>query len=125
ILDECLGAGVPQHSLEWHYRSRHESLIAFSNNRYYDSALITFPAPERRESAVSWRKVDGVYAKGQSRTNAIEAKAMVDEAVRRLTEPAPVEARKSRAIVTLNAEQQRLVEDLLDDARRQNPSIEP
>src|SRR3954453_12201593 len=35
ILDECLGANIPHKQLAWHYRSRHESLIAFSNERYY------------------------------------------------------------------------------------------
>jgi superfamily I DNA and/or RNA helicase len=47
ILDECLAAGVPQHSLDCHYRSRHESLITFSNTRHYDSNLVTFPPPSR------------------------------------------------------------------------------
>src|SRR5690606_30743543 len=107
ILDECLGAGVPKHSLAWHYRSRHESLIAFSNNRYYDNSLITFPAPERRESAVSWHRVEGVYTKGSGRTNPIEAKAMVDATVRLLTDPRFKEAGETLAIVTLNSDQQR------------------
>ncbi|RYD22377.1 MAG: DNA helicase, partial [Lysobacteraceae bacterium] len=53
ILDECIAAGVPQHSLDWHYRSRHESLIAFSNTRYYQGKLVTFPSPETRPSAVT------------------------------------------------------------------------
>jgi very-short-patch-repair endonuclease len=124
ILDECLAAGVPQRSLAWHYRSRHESLIAFSNNRYYESRLITFPAPETRESAVTWRKIDGVYAKGAGRTNQAEAEAMVHETVQRLLDPAFIASRKTLALVTLNSEQQRLVEDLLDKARRQHPRIE-
>ena len=124
ILDECLGAGIPKHSLSWHYRSRHESLIAFSNHRYYDSNLITFPAAVTRLSAVSWKRVDGVYAKGKGRTNQAEAEAMVAEAVARLTDPAFVAAGKTLAIVTLNSDQQKLVEDLLDQARQRCPEIE-
>jgi len=31
--------------LNWHYRSRDESLIAFSNTHIYDDRLITFPGP--------------------------------------------------------------------------------
>lgn len=125
ILDECIAAGVPQHSLDWHYRSRHESLIAFSNTRYYNSKLVTFPAPETRPSAVSWRKVPGVYTAG-ARTNPIEASAIVDEAVRRLRDPAFVDERGaplSLGIITMNAEQMRLVEDLLDKAQRAHPEI--
>jgi very-short-patch-repair endonuclease len=124
ILDECLGAGVPSHSLTWHYRSRHESLIAFSNHRYYESKLITFPAAVTRASAVTWRRIQGVYAKGRDRTNQAEAEAMVAETISRLTDGEFVAAGKTLAIVTLNAEQQKLVEDLLDKARQNHPQIE-
>ncbi|MFT5028512.1 MAG: very-short-patch-repair endonuclease [Candidatus Binatia bacterium] len=125
ILDECLSVGIPRHSLNWHYRSRHESLIAFSNHRYYGGNLITFPAAETRASAVSWRHVSGVYAKGKARTNQIEAEAMVAEIVRRLTSPAAAEKDLSLGIITLNSDQQKLVEDLLDAARKKHPEMEP
>lgn len=126
ILDECIGAGVPQHSLTWHYRSRHESLITFSNYRYYDASLITFPAADTRPSAVSWRKVDGVYAQGKGgRRNQLEAKAIVAEVVKRLTDPEFIASGQSIGIITLNAEQQQLVDDLLDQARRDHREIEP
>ncbi|NNA05923.1 DUF3320 domain-containing protein [Pseudomonas lundensis] len=125
ILDECLGAGVPSHSLSWHYRSRHESLIAFSNHRYYDSNLITFPAAETRASAVEWRRVEGVYAKGKGRYNQAEAEAIVSETVKRLTDPAFIAAGHSIGIITLNSDQQKLINDLLDAARKQYPQIEP
>jgi very-short-patch-repair endonuclease len=125
ILDECLAAGVPQHSLTWHYRSRHESLIAFSNHEYYHDSLVTFPAPDTRESAVSLRRVEGVYAPGSGgRRNQAEAKAIVDEVVKRLTDPAFIRSRQTIGIITLNAEQQQLIDDLLDQARRDHPAIE-
>jgi len=128
ILDECLAAGVAQHSLDWHYRSRHESLITFSNARYYDNKLVTFPPPVTRPSAVSWRRVDGVYARGAGRTNPIEAQAIVNEAVARLCDPGFINEKGeplSLGIITMNAEQMKLVEDLLDQARRTHPEIEP
>lgn len=125
ILDECLGAGVPSHSLSWHYRSRHESLIAFSNHRYYDSSLITFPAAETKASAVEWRRVEGVYAKGKGRCNQAEAEAIVNETVKRLTDPAFIAAGYSIGIITLNSDQQKLINDLMDAARQQYPQIEP
>jgi very-short-patch-repair endonuclease len=124
ILDECLGAGLPQHTLEWHYRSQHESLIAFSNSRYYENRLITFPAPVTRASAVSWRRVDGVYAKGKGRTNQAEAEAMVAEVVTRLTDAEFAASGKTLGIIVLNADQQKLIEDLLDQARRREPALE-
>jgi very-short-patch-repair endonuclease len=123
ILEECLAAGVPQHTLDWHYRSQHESLIAFSNNRYYDNRLMTFPAPVTRASAVFWRRVSGVYAKGKERTNQAEAEALVAETIARLTNPEL--RRKTLGIIVLNAEQQELVGNLLDRERRNNPELEP
>ena len=44
ILEDCRTLEIPSLQLSWHYRSRHESLIAFSNNEYYDDSLITFPS---------------------------------------------------------------------------------
>jgi hypothetical protein len=122
ILDEALAARAPLHRLTGHYRSRHESLIAFSNHAYYESSLVTFPAADTRDSAVSLRRVEGVYAKGKARTNPIEAQALVGELLRRLRDPR--EAGHSIGVVTLNSEQQRLVEDLLDEARRAEPELE-
>ncbi|MCP3734664.1 DUF3320 domain-containing protein [Sphingomonas sp. RP10(2022)] len=128
ILEECLGARLPQRRLTWHYRSRNESLIAFSNHRYYDGDLITFPAPVTQDAAVSLRPVAGAWARGKARTNQIEAEAIVAEVVARLTDPDFVDERGrplSIAVITLNAEQQKLIEDLLDRARRGRPELEP
>ena len=115
ILEECQGAGIPKRSLDWHYRSRHDSLIAFSNSRYYKNKLVTFPPPQTRESAVEWKRVESVYAKGAGQTNSGEAKAIVDEVKRRLKGVQPGE--ETLGIVTLNSQQQELVLDLLETAR--------
>lgn len=124
ILDQALAARLPHRRLNGHYRSRHETLIAFSNNKYYDNQLVTYPACDTKESAVSLHRVDGIYSQGKGgRNNAIEAAAVVEEIVRRLTTPLLQD--QSIGVVTLNAEQQRLIDDLLDDARRKNPGIEP
>ena len=122
LLDQALAAGLPHIRLMGHYRSRHESLIAFSNSKYYENALVTYPSSDTKESAVSLRRVNGVYAKGKGRNNPIEAKAVVEEAVRRLCHPEL--SKLSLGIVTLNSDQQRTIEDLLDDARRRYPQIE-
>lgn len=125
VLDECIGAGIPSHSLTWHYRSRHESLITFSNYNYYDGKLITFPAADTRESAIEWRHVNGVYVKGKGRHNQLEAKSIVAEVVKRLTDPKYLAKEQTIGIITLNTEQQQLVNDLLDKARQEHPEIEP
>ncbi len=124
VLDECVAARLPELRLGWHYRSRHEDLIAFSNRRYYGGALDVFPAAAARvpDLGVAWRKVDGVYDRGESRTNRIEAEAVVAEVVRRLEDPA--QQARSLAVVTFSRAQQTLIEDLLDEARRERPAIE-
>ena len=121
ILDECLGAGIATVELTWHYRSRHESLIAFSNNTYYGGRLVTFPSPVTSDQAVSFHHVPGgVYARAAARTNEVEARAVVAEALRVLRAEPP----RSLGIVTFNAEQQSLIEDLFDRARRDDPMLE-
>ena len=123
ILDEAMGAKLKWHRLTRHYRSRNESLIAFSNQRYYQDDLVTFPAPETQDTAVTLMKVDGIYDRGRTRTNPIEAEAVVKAVVQRLKDPKTNS--QSIGIVTFNAEQQKLVEDLLDAERCQDPDLEP
>ena len=124
ILDELIGASIPQRVLNLHYRSRRESLIAFSNSRYYESSLITFPAPVHPDKGVSLVCPDGFYARGKARHNQGEAKAIVAEIVRRLTSSDSSIRSQSIGVVTFNTEQQSLIEDLLDKARSDDPSIE-
>lgn len=124
ILDECISANLPIRHLNWHYRSRHESLIAFSNQRYYESKLVTFPSPVTNDRAVKLHEIAGVYSKGGSRTNLIEARAVVSDVVSRLRSPGFRESKLTIGVVTFNGEQQKLIEDLLDEARRNEPSLE-
>lgn len=123
ILDEMQGSNVPSLNLSWHYRSRHESLITFSNHQYYNGELVTFPSPFTEDKAVKLIRVDGHYERGGSRTNRAEALAVVEEVKRRLSGRPPGDA-KSIGIITFNVEQQRLIEDLLDDARRKDKTLE-
>lgn len=79
ILDACTAAGLPQKRLRWHYRSRHEDLIAFSNTHFYDNNLITFPSPNANERAVEFVYVEnGMYARASGRYNRIEADRVID-----------------------------------------------
>jgi hypothetical protein len=118
VLDGCSGAGIPELSLLWHYRSRDERLIEFANRRSYGGALQTFPAPARShpDLGVELRLVKGVYDRAGTATNEIEARAVVDEALRRLRSTANIPANRSIGIVTFSVAQQKLVADLLDVA---------
>jgi len=122
ILDECMGAGLPTLRLEWHYRSRHESLITFSNHRYYDSRLITFPSPLTKDVAVRLNMVAGIYDRGATRTNRAEAEAIVREIVDHFSDAG--RNRLTMGVVTFNQTQQRLIETLLDEELRKTPLLE-
>jgi very-short-patch-repair endonuclease len=124
ILDECLGASLPYQNLSWHYRSRHESLIAFSNHRYYGGGLVTFPSPVTDDRAVSFHLVNGQYEKGGARINQPEARALVADLVARLKAPGFRASGLTIGVVTFNSEQQGLIEDLLDEERRRDPGLE-
>ncbi len=122
ILDDCLAINMDESHLLWHYRSRHESLISFSNARYYDNRLLTFPSPDDLTPKVRAVFVDGRYERGGSKQNRAEAQAVVDEVVRRLRDP--VLSRFSIGIVTFNAPQQKLIEDIIDEQLRRTPALE-
>ena len=123
VLDELMSHQVRHKRLQWHYRSRHEGLITFSNRQYYENDLLTFPSPESGHGGVRFRHLPHArYDKGKSRTNLGEAKALVEELVTRLR--ANGGPRRSYGVVTFSQAQQQLVENLLDEERRKYPEIE-
>jgi very-short-patch-repair endonuclease len=121
ILDECLGAGMNRLSLKWHYRSKHESLITFSNVQYYGSELVTFPSPVTSDVAVKFQPVAGVYDRGGSRTNKAEAEAVVDAIEKHFTSSG---SKSSVGVVTFNQTQKDLIDNLLDARRRKNGALD-
>jgi len=126
ILDEAIASGLPEQMLGWHYRSRHEALIEFSNANYYESKLNVFPAARGRvaDLGVKFHHVsDGCYEAGKSRTNPKEAGALVSMLVQALRTTAPKE--RTFGIVTFSAAQQEHIENLLNDARGKYPEIDP
>jgi len=66
-------------SLDWHYRSKNETLISFSNRFFYGNRLITFPNPKENDnSGLDFVYIKtGVYDRGKSRKNRVEAKEIV------------------------------------------------
>jgi very-short-patch-repair endonuclease len=122
VLDDCLALSIPSKHLLWHYRSRHESLIAFSNAEYYGNELYTFPSPDNLASKVMLVHTPGHYDKGKTRTNRAEAEAIVGEIERRLSDPAL--RQRSIGVVTFSAVQQTLVEDLLGELFARRPDLE-
>lgn len=119
ILDDALALNMPQCYLKWHYRSTHESLIYFSNQHYYENALRTFPSADVATSAVHLVRVDGIYDRSGTRTNAIEAAAIVDAVEQRVLK----EPKISIGIMTLNIQQKNDIQDRLQERMNQNQAF--
>lgn len=129
ILGLCLARGIPERMLRWHYRSRHESLIAVSNYEFYDNRLLIFPSCERASGAFGLRYhrlPEAVYDSGKSRTNPIEAqavaRAVMDHARAQLQRPP--EERETLLVATFSMAQMEAVSNQIELLRRQNPSFE-
>lgn len=122
ILDDCLALNMPETHLLWHYRSRHESLIAFSNSRFYENKLFTFPSVNDRERKVTLQHVDGVFDRGKTRQNREEAEAVVEELKKRCHDENL--SKLSVGVVTFNISQQNLIDDLLNEACKNDSDLE-
>lgn len=104
ILDAASAAGLPSRLLRWHYRSRDEALITFSNSHFYDAQLATFPSAAAAEGrGISLEHVPaGVYERQTSRANPAEARRVAELVVAHWrTRPA-----QSLGVVTFSESQQ-------------------
>jgi very-short-patch-repair endonuclease len=121
ILDQC-AVHLPRYMLRWHYRSRDESLIAFSNQTYYHNQLVTFPSADHREgSGVSFRFVEGaVYDRGGSRTNRKEAQVVAQM----ICDHYAAAARGSLGVIALSQAQQTAIQDALEVELRNRPGVD-
>lgn len=126
LLDDCV-AIVPvfdRTRLLWHYRSRDERLIKFSNREFYDNALITFPGVTTDSADRGVRLVyvpDGIWDRGHSRTNRREAAAVADTIIQHL-ETFP---QRSLGVVALNATQREAIEDAVKERIAKRPDLQP
>ena len=114
ILGICEHLYRPVRTLRWHYRSQHESLIAFSNHQFYGGRLVVFPSPYKRNRrlGVVYRYVkDGIY---QDRKNLPEANRLVDAVIDHMV----ANPSESLGVVTLNQTQRDLILDLFDRKMR-------
>ncbi len=124
ILDEAIACNLPQQMLQWHYRSRHESLILFSNQHYYNNKLNLFPAATQSHSnlGLKWHPTsNGFYQPGE-RVNKQEAHALVDYLFSQLRQYEPGE--RSFGIITFSSPQQLLIEKLIRKKLDKDNSLE-
>ncbi|NKE45862.1 DUF4011 domain-containing protein [Roseomonas frigidaquae] len=121
ILGLANARGVPNVMLRWHYRSRHESLIATSNAQFYGGRLMVLPSPRGRSAALglSLVKVDGAWQAGAG-VNQAEARA-VAEAVLRHAKETPGE---TLGVAAFSLRQRDAILDAVEALRREDDSAE-
>ena len=115
ILDLCT-AVLPQKMLNWHYRSKTESLIAFSNRNFYRNRLVTFPSSQNDSDdfGIKFYYVkNGVF---NNRQNVKEAEAVVDLVFKHFKK----HPERSLGVVCFSINQQALLEDIIDERRRRS-----
>ncbi|SER84519.1 Superfamily I DNA and/or RNA helicase, partial [Nitrosomonas sp. Nm51] len=119
ILDVCLKQ-FPYRRLRWHYRSEHESLIQFSNEKFYDGDLIVFPSPKRdvRDYGVHFNYIDKPsYKKGRNRA---EAEVVVENIIHHFHR----HAEKSLGVAAINKAQAEEINFLLEKVRQKDPVVD-
>jgi len=124
ILDLCVGRGLPETMLRWHYRSRHHSLITVSNHEFYHDCLFIVPSPCTTSPQLGLRfhhVPDGVFDRGASATNRLEAKAVC----RAVIEHARRNPESSLGVAAFSIRQQQAILDELELLRREHADTEP
>lgn len=121
ILDEA--NLLPEKTLLWHYRSKYESLIAFSNAKFYNNKLITFPSNSEnvRDNGVEFFYVEnGRYDRGGRKGNILEAKKVADLVFEHFRN----NPERSLGVIAFGEIQQYAIENEINKKRIEDPSLE-
>jgi hypothetical protein len=123
VLDECMGMGLPVSMLRWHYRSKHDSLIVFSNKEFYDDKLVLFPSSIDKGGGlgIEFKYVhDGVYDRGGARNNPREAEVVADIVFSHFAEHPD----KSLGVMTFSISQMNTVKDEIEARLAEHPEYD-
>ncbi|MHA1339915.1 MAG: DUF3320 domain-containing protein [Promethearchaeota archaeon] len=135
ILEECTGIGFPTIMLNYHYRSKKEGLISFSNYHFYDNNLYTFPDLVRKgiENADDVRLLpavefhylpDGIYDKGKTRTNKVEAREVAKAIIQHFINNEKNGTIFSLGVVAFSEAQRNAIYNELEKILKKNPDLE-
>lgn len=119
ILEQC-AAVLPSCPLLWHYRSRHESLIAFSNREIYAGRLVTFPGSIDRQPHLGVELIhvpDGVFHKRRNRQEAKRCIELIEDHILH-------RSHRSLGVVAFSRTQQSAIEDELHRFRIAHPEYD-
>lgn len=130
VLGLFCSRGAHERMLRWHYRSRHESLIAVSNHLFYDDRLIVFPSPdlERKDLGLVYRRLENApYDRSRTRTNPGEARAVAVAVMEHAREQLgkPERLQLTLGVAAFSVAQMDAILAEVEILRRQEPSCEP
>jgi very-short-patch-repair endonuclease len=122
LLDACKAGAMRVLPLRWHYRSRHEDLITFSNRSFYKNSMVTFPGARDHgnDVGVAFCKADGVYDRGGRKDNVVEA----DLVARRVIHHFDTRPGSSLGVVALSQAQASAIEQAVQQARIARPDLD-
>ncbi|MFD8079212.1 DUF3320 domain-containing protein [Streptomyces sp. NPDC059718] len=122
LLDACKAGALRELPLRWHYRSRHEDLITFSNRSFYDPRMITFPGAldEGNDVGVAYFNAAGVYDRGGRHDNHIEAAFVAERVIHHFdTRPG-----RTLGVVALSQAQASAIDLAVQQARLSRPDLD-
>jgi very-short-patch-repair endonuclease len=109
--------------LRWHYRSKHQSLIAVSNKQFYDSRLFIVPSPYDAAPGIGLKFTHlphAVFDRGGTSTNPIEAKEVAKAVIRHAKEHPEL----SLGVGAFSIKQKQAIMDEVETLRRAHPDTE-
>ncbi|MFJ5305660.1 DUF3320 domain-containing protein [Streptomyces sp. NPDC088350] len=121
LLHACKAGAMRELPLRWHYRSRHEDLITFSNRSFYANSMVTFPGAldHGNDVGVAFIKADGVYDRGGRRDNRGEAELVAERVIHHFdTRPG-----RTLGVVALSQAQASAIDQAVQQARLRRPDL--
>lgn len=108
--------------LRWHYRSRHEELIAFSNYKFYEGNLVTFPSAQvdGEDVGIEFIHAGGMYRRGAGRCNPVEAEKVAERVIYHYS----TRPDSTLGVVTFSAPQAEAVRMAVENMRKDRPELD-
>lgn len=123
VLEQFAATGLPSKMLRWHYRSKDEGLIAFSNAQFYGDKLVTFPSSYQTHEGLGVKFIhvtDGIYDRGGRRDNRREAEKIADLVFEHFDKSPD----KTLGVVAFSVAQMTAIEDTIELRRKTDDRFE-
>lgn len=105
--------------LRWHYRSRHESLIAFSNQEFYDSNLVIFPSPSNKSHEYGIKFTHVKTGRFVNQHNIEEAKVIARAVHRHIMN----NSHESIGVIAMSSKQREQIERCVEELSKDDPQF--